>query len=153
MWDQVHGGLYHPEEHAHPSWQSWIPTCKITVNQTLCVHVWHVCMYCVFTHVCACSPQTPIRNLGDRGFSSPPSITDTMDMSLSKFREIVKDREAWCAAVHWVAKSQTWLSSWTTTRQEAAWNPQTAGPIGTGEVSAVFGLIFKKTLFESLWPT
>jgi len=37
-------------------------------------------------------------------------ITDSMDMSLSRLREIVKDREAWSAAVHGVTKSQTRLS-------------------------------------------
>ena len=38
-------------------------------------------------------------------------ITDSVDMGVSKLREMVKDREAWCAAIHGVAKSRTQLSN------------------------------------------
>ena len=44
-------------------------------------------------------------------------ITNSMDISLSKLREIVKDREAWHASVHGATRSWTWLSDWTTTKE------------------------------------
>ena len=51
----------------------------------------------------------------EKGVTELDVITNSMDRSLSKLREIVKDREGWHATVHGVSKNQTWLSNWTTT--------------------------------------
>ena len=50
-------------------------------------------------------------------------ITDSVEMSLSYLQEVVKNREAWCAAVHGVSKNQTQLGNWTTKQVNCFFEP------------------------------
>ena len=58
--------------------------------------------------------KTEGRREGQQSIRWLDGITDSMDMSLNKFREMVKDRETWHAVVHGATKSWTWLSDWAT---------------------------------------
>ena len=81
-------------------------------------------------------------------------------MSLNKFREIVKDREAWNAAVHGLAKSQTWLSNWTTTRRDIVFllgqiisKCQTRAHFqALRSVPHFLQQFSRSVVFDSLWP-
>ena len=57
------------------------------------------------------------RRRGPQKMRRLDSITDSMDVNLSKLQEIVEDREAWCPAVHGITKSQTPLSDYTIARR------------------------------------
>ena len=78
-------------------------------------------------------------------------ITDSMDLSLSELRELVMDRETWCAVIHRVAKSRTRLSDWTELNRmfNVSWKPgecyKEAG------LPSVFLVVFEQSVMQLLW--
>ena len=79
-------------------------------------------------------------------------ITDSMAMSLSKLQETVKDREAWRAVVHEVAKSQTWLSNWTTmTSYFFLIENHSKSSQGLPPILKSFSLLFPFSKYELYW--
>ena len=78
-------------------------------------------------------------------------IIDAMNMNLGKLREMVMDKEAWCAAVHGIAKSWTWLGDWTATTVWLSvcgcsclslWDPMDCSP----RASSVHGILQARIL-------
>ena len=79
-------------------------------------------------------------------------ITKATDMSLGKLLEMVRDRDAWHAVVHWVAKSQTWLSEQTTRKSACmsqTWRKWLGGQIG--EAGPLLGVVAVCSLYSQLF--
>ena len=103
---KVGGTLYHDKKY-DLQLKKIMPLFKMSLNHFCPAFPDSLC-FCLL--LCLLDDR---RRKGQQKIRWLAGITDSKDMGLSKFQELVMNREAWCAAVHEVIKSRTWLSDWT----------------------------------------